>query len=373
MRRALRWVLDHPVLVVRLAAAAVALGRIAGAARRRPPLVAGADVAGPRLLDEPVTISVVVPARDEAERIGPLLAAVVGAPGVGEVIVVDDQSTDATVAVTEAAGATVVPGAPLPPGWAGKAWALQQGIERATGAWIVTLDADTRPSSELPLALVSRARSDGLRFVTVGGRFDCPTAGARWLHPAMLTTLVYRFGPAGRAGYVPPHRQLANGQCMAFERHGFLDTGGMEPVAAEVVEDVALARSLATRGWPVAMLDGPSLLTTRMYESLGETWRGWGRSIALPGVEPTWRQVLDLLVVVSAQALPLPRLLLGRGDPLDAALLLVRLGTLAGTAQAYEYPDAAYWLSPLADMPAAVALAGGIVRRRQRWRGRSYG
>jgi dolichol-phosphate mannosyltransferase len=357
-------------LVVRIVAAVTAIARIAQAARRRPPLAAAVTRPGWQGEER---ISVVVPARDEARRIGPLLDAIVGAPGVLEVLVVDDESTDDTAAIAIAAGATVVPGTALPHGWAGKAWAIQQGVQRAKGDWVVTLDSDTRPSPDLPLALVERAEADGLQFVTVGGRFECPTPGAQWLHPAMLTTLVYRFGPAGRAGHVAPHRQLANGQCMAFPRQAFLHADGMLPVAAEVVEDVALARHLAGRGWPVAMLDGPDLLTTRMYESLGETFTGWGRSLALPGVEPAWRQAVDLVVVLAAQALPLPRLLLRKGDALDVVLLLVRLGTLAGTAQAYERPRAPYWLSPLADLPAVGALAAGAVRRRQTWRGRSYG
>jgi dolichol-phosphate mannosyltransferase len=376
----------RPLLVFRLAAAVLALSRLATAARRRPPLTADDATAHDEARDDPsrpttdgeplngtVSISVVVPARDEAARIGPLLTALVDAPGIGEVIVVDDESTDGTAELARAGGATVVAGQPLPTGWAGKAWALQQGIDAASGAWVVTLDADTRPSPVLPLALVTRARAEHLHFVTVGGRFECPTPGAQWLHAAMLTTLVYRFGAAGRADEVPAHRHLANGQCMAFERERLAAAGGLGAVSGHVVEDVALARHLAAAGWSVAMVDGPDLLTTRMYDTLRQTATGWGRSLALPGVEPRWRQVIDLLVVVFAQSLPIPRVLLRRGDLLDIVLVATRLGTLAGTAQAYERPRTAYWLSPLADLPAAVLLARGVVTRRQSWRGRRYG
>lgn len=399
-----RTVAAAAVLVARVArvlAAGIALARLSGAARRRPPLTpdravsrsgepesrnpgeslprssAGGSVGesgGPASgFGAEVTISVVVPARDEAERIAPLLAALREAPGIHEVIVVDDQSTDATTEVAARGGARVIPGSSLPHGWTGKAWALQQGIEAATGEWVVTLDSDTLPSPLLPRALVARACHDRLQFVTVGGRFECPTPGAQWLHAAMLTTLVYRFGPAGRAGRVQPHRHLANGQCMAFPRQALLAADGLLPVAGEVVEDVALARHLAAHGWQVAMLDGPELLTTRMFDDLAATWTGWGRSLALPGVEPVHRQLLDLAVVLVAQVLPLPRLLLRRGDLLDVVLAIARLGTLAGTAQAYERRRLAYWLSPTADVPAAVALGFGIVRRRRSWRGRTYG
>ena len=91
------------------------------------------------------SISVVIPARDEVGRIGPLLDLIVGAPGVHEVIVVDDQSTDGTADIAARRGARVIGGAPLPHGWAGKAWAVQQGLLAASTEWVVTLDADTRP------------------------------------------------------------------------------------------------------------------------------------------------------------------------------------------------------------------------------------
>jgi dolichol-phosphate mannosyltransferase len=56
---------------------------------------------------------------------------------------------------------------------------------------------------------------------------------------------------------------------------------------------------------------------------------------------------------------------------LNTGLLLARLGVLAGTARAYQPRPAAYWLSPLADGPAAVALWASLLRRRHRWRGRT--
>jgi dolichol-phosphate mannosyltransferase len=296
---------------------------------------------------------------------------VVGAPGVREVIVVDDDSSDATADIARAAGARVVDGAPLPDGWAGKAWALQQGIEAADADWIVTLDADTRPDPRLPRALVARAAGDRLDLLTVGGRFDCPTPGSRWLHPAMLTTLVYRFGPPGTP--TRPDRTMANGQCTTFRRRAFLGTGGLTSVRGEVVEDIALARHLAGEGRRVGFFDAAELLEVRMFESFADVWRGWGRSIALPGVEHRRRQVVDLAVILLAQVAPIPRLLLGRGDVVDVVLALLRIGTLAGTRRAYRDAGVAYWLSPLADPVAAAALAGGIARGgRQQWRGRTY-
>lgn len=350
-------------VTVRAGTGAVAVSRLARAAFTAPPV---------RPTHTPsCSISVVIPARDEARRIGPLLATIVGAPGVDEVIVVDDCSSDDTARLAAAAGATVVRGAPLPGRWAGKAWALHQGAQRAAGDWVVALDADTRPDPVLPSALVARATGDNADFVSAAGRFDLPTPGARWLHPAMLTTLVYRFGPPGAS--MPAGREFANGQCMAFHRARFLAAGGFGAVRGDVVEDVAIARHVARTGGRVAFVDASGVLSVEMYDSLSATWRGWTRSLALPGVDPRRRQLAGLAVVAVAQALPLARVLMRRGDVVDAAMLAIRVGTLAGTRSAYSRVGPAYWASPLADVAATAAIAIGVARgHHQTWRGRRY-
>jgi dolichol-phosphate mannosyltransferase len=155
---------------------------------------------------------------------------------------------------------------------------------------------------------------------------------------------------------------------MAF-RAGTVDLGG---VRGQVVEDVALARALAADGRRVEMYAAPDLLATRMFEDLGDAWRGWGRSLALPGVEPPQRQIADAVMIAATTALPLVRLLIRRADLLDGAALAMRLGTLAGTRRTYRRVGAVYWLSPLADPLAVLALGIGSVRRGSTWRGRRY-
>ena len=90
-------------------------------------------------------------------------------------IVVDDGSTDGTADVARAHGARVVAGRELPPGWVGKPWALQQGLEAASGDVVVSLDADTRPRPGLVGALAGALRDAD--FVTAGARFVCDSAG----------------------------------------------------------------------------------------------------------------------------------------------------------------------------------------------------
>ena len=342
------------------AAGAVVLARLSRGRRRRPPLAARRTAR---------RVSVVIPARDETDRIGPCLAGLAGDPDVHEVVVIDDGSTDATAAVARAHGARVVTGTERA-GWVGKPWALQQGLEAAAGEVVVSLDADTRPRTGLVGALAGAL--EGADLVTASARFVCEGPGERLLHPSMLASLVYRYGPSDADAPAAPGRVLANGQVTAVRRDALLAAGGYAPAAGHMTDDAALARALAGAGWRIVFVDGTALVEVRMYASARETWREWGRSIALPDVTPPAWQAADLAVVWLAMALPVARTALGRPRALDLALLALRLALLAPLAGAYTRRGAPFWLSPLADPATAVRLTLSALRPRREWRGRAY-
>jgi len=348
--------------LAQLLAAAIVARRLARGRVRRPPLAPTATDAA---------ISVVIPARDEAARIAPCLAALAADAAAAEVIVVDDRSRDATAAVARAHGARVVAGRELPAGWVGKPWALQQGLEAAREELVVFLDADTRPRPGLLGALAAALEEADL--VTAGARFACESAGERLLHPSLLASLVYRYGP--QDGEPPPRaqRRLANGQCVAVRRAALLAAGGFAPAASHLTDDAAQVRALAAAGWEIAFRDGSALLEVRMHESLGELWREWGRSIALTDVTPRRWQAADLAVVWLVMALPVLRAAAGRPTRLDLALLAVRAALLAALAPTYAPRGLPFWLSPLADPATAVRLTLSMLRPPRRWRGRTYG
>jgi dolichol-phosphate mannosyltransferase len=314
-------------------------------------------------------VSVVVPARDEATRIAGVLGPLRDDPAVAEVLVVDDESTDATAQVAAAHGARVVRGAPLPPGWAGKAWALEQGLRAARGPWVVFLDADVRPRRGLVAALVERAAAVDL--LSAGPRFVCDTDAERCLHAAFLATLVWRFGPATDA-QPRPARAVFNGQCVVARRDVLLGGGGWARVRGSLVEDVALARAWRRDGRRIAFVDAADLLDVRMYGSARETWHGWGRSLMGPDATRPWWQALDVATLWVALALPPWRLLARRGDRLDALLVALRWLVLPGLARAYRPRGPGFWLSPLADLPVAVRLTWSVLRPGRSWRGRTY-
>ncbi len=359
-------------------AALVLLARLARGRRRPPPVE-------PLLSDPPETaVSILVATLDEAHRLGPLLAGVSaqGAP-VREILVVDSNSTDGTRALVEAAATRdarirLVTDPPLPRGWIGKAWALQHGARVAAGPWLLGLDADTAPRPGLAAAVVAAAERAGFDAVSFSPRFAGQSALERWLQPAILTTLVYRFGPAGND--TPPDRLMANGQCFLIKRDVLLQHGGYEAVKASFAEDVSLARHLARRGARVGFLDGSRLYDVRSYASAAQMWREWGRSVDLTDATSPRRQVLDVGFLILTQGLPLPllaaTLLGGTLAPavvaVNALLLAVRCLVTFALAGSYAERGAPFWLSAAADPLAVLRVLLSSLRRPTRWRTRAY-
>lgn len=197
----------------------------------------------------------------------------------------------------------------------------------------------------------------------------CESAGERVLHPAMLATIAYRYGPTD----VPcPRRVVVNGQRVVARREALLAAGGWALAGGLLVEDVTLGRALRARGWRIGFIDAADLLEVRMYEGARETWTGWGRSLlARDGLPAAW-VLADLAVVWLTLALPLPRMALGRAWWLDRALGGVRLAMHLVLRRAYRPRGPAYWLAPGADAPVAALLTWSAARSSRRWRGRTY-
>jgi dolichol-phosphate mannosyltransferase len=328
------------------------------------------------------SVAIVVPVLNEVHRLRRCLdGAVAQGAEVGEILVVDSGSEDGTRELAQQfarcdSRVRLVEAGRAPTVWNGKVWGLHHG-ERALSAgseWVLMLDADVAPSPGLAHALVSRARSRDLRMLSVATRQEVSSAMQGVLHPAMLASLVYRFGrPNGTTS--SPAGALANGQCCLIHCDLLRTLGGFEATRASLCEDVTLARQAALAGERVGFFEAGHLVRTEMYADWRDAWRNWPRSLvtrdAFFGVQG-W---LGLLEVLLAQALPLPLLLLSpRGVLRQVNLLLVaaRVGLLVGIARAYSPRPWSFWFSPLVDLPVALALWSSAFRPRHTWRGRTY-
>lgn len=334
-------------------------------------------------------IGVIVPVLDEARRLGPCLDGLLTqGPEVAEILVVDGGSTDGTQALVahyaeRGARVRLLDASPIPAGWNGKAWGLERGLRQMSAdcRWTLTLDADTRPAPGLARALLAHAVGSREAAFSVATRQEISGAGEGLLHPALLTTLVYRFGPPGRAATRVSQTQ-ANGQCCLFRRDALEAVGGFAAVRDSICEDVTIARLLVSKGAAVGFYDAGNLIRVRMYEGWRDTWRNWTRSLPMRDRYFGMAGVVGLLEVTFAQALaPLTLLaLLATWRPLGptrvallgvtATLAALRVGTLFGVARAYPRRPWTFWLSPLADLPVALQLWLSALRRRHVWRGR---
>ena len=342
--------------VAQIAALGLAVSRLRHGAKLRPVESATANP----------LVSVLIPARNEEGCIARCLESL---EDVHEVIVIDDCSHDETGVIADKLGAHVITGRDLPRGWVGKSWALQQGLDVATGDIVICLDADTIAQPGLIGALCGQL--ENADFVSFATRFQCDTHLETALHSSMLAGLVYRFGPPGAP--LSPTRALANGQCMAFRRDWFIKQSGFGLVRQHMTDDVALARTLASCGAEVRFVDGADFIEVDMHDGPRELWNEWGRSLPMPDASTRTQQLTDLFVVWFALALPLPRIILRRANKADIAALLIRCLLGFGIRRAYATSKLGVYLSPLTDTAAAVRLTQATIWPVRHWKGREYG
>ena len=382
------------LIVLQLPMVAVLLSRLITGPLRRPPLAPQAAT-----LKELGSVSVVVPTLNEAQRITPCLDGLTRQGyELREVLVVDSRSTDGTPDVVatyqrQDPRIRLLTDDPLPPGWVGRPWALDYGFRQTSPAstWVLGIDADTQPQPGLIAALVQTMEREGYDLVSLAPQFILKTPGELWLQPALLMTLIYRFGPAGNRG-AQPQRVMANGQCFMVRRSLLESLDGYTSARASFCDDVTLARNAAAQGAKVGFWDGSRLLKVRMYEGIAETWKEWGRSLDLKDAatpEQTWWDVAFLALVQGLPWLLTPLLWAVKAlNPeawslalqlllvMNAVLLLMRVGMQAAVLSAYDLSQAqakwAFWLSPLADLAAVYRIAKSAGQRPTQWRGRQY-
>jgi len=380
------------LLALQLPAVMVLLSRLLKGPSRRPPLQ-------PRRAtpDQWGLVSVVVPTLNEALRIAPCLAGLSQQTDeVREVLVVDSRSEDGTREIVEAAQQgdprlKLMTDDPLPAGWVGRPWALHHGYRHSSpqSRWLLGLDADTQPQPGLVSALIAAAEAEGYDLVSLSPRFILKHLGEIWLQPALLMTLVYRFGPTG-AAESGAERVMANGQCFLCRRELLDRLGGYTVARLSFCDDVTLARHAAQAGAKVGFWDGSMVLKVRMYEGLQETWREWGRSLDLKDASSRGQIWGDLWFLTCVQALPWlalpwllwglslapPPLLVQLSVGLNASLIAARVALQFAILASYDLSQAShrwvFWLSPLADPLAVLRIWLSSVRTPTSWRGRQY-
>jgi chlorobactene glucosyltransferase len=273
--------------------------------RRRPRLI---ENRGPSLEDQP-RISVIVPARNEAENISGIVATLLSSDYAKyEIIIVDDRSTDGTTEIARRLAANhperirLVEGADLPAGWMGKCWACWQGFQQATGDVLVFTDADTRHHPALLGHAVGAIHRHSADLVSAFPRQLMFTFWERIVQPHVFTAIMLRYRDGLRINRTrDEHHVIANGQFMAFPRSSYEAIGGHQSVRAEVVEDLCLAQRTIRHGGKLHIAWADDLIATRMYRSLRGLIEGWSKNLARASrhtVDPWLRPFLPWLVAL---------------------------------------------------------------------------
>jgi hypothetical protein len=342
----------------------------------------------PAALADPPPVSILLPVRNEEEAIEAAVRAACAQTAPGEVVVLDDESTDATPAILarlarELPRLRVVPGRPLPAGWAGKAWACWQlGSEHARHDWLMFVDCDVQLARDAAARALAVARAHDASFVSAFPRQRTPTRAEALVVP-MIHLVLLAWLPLWLVRRSKRPALVAGcGQFMVVARGTYLAAGGHRAVRATLHDGLMLARRMKAVGASVVPFDGSDIATCRMYAGFRAVWRGFTRNAyeALGSLPALATMVSLNAAVFVAPFVALPWTLLTRGEPLAGAAwaLSVALALAIRAALVHRF-GAPVWTIPATPVAVTLMLAiqvhsyiNTIRRRPVTWRARVY-
>jgi len=341
--------------------------------RSVPELLPGKPFASP-------PVDIIVPARDEAAVIGPVIASLLAQDYEGHVrvLLVDDNSTDGTAAL---AGTdprlTVLTGAPKPDGWSGKLWALNQGVEASKAKLLLFTDADITHDRRHLAALVGRIMAPRVDMVSEMVRLNCTSWPERFLIPAFVYFFQMLY-PFSRVNDPTSRTAAAAGGTVLIRREALERIGGLEKIKGALIDDVALAREVKKFG-PIYLGHSGLATSIRPYPQAADIWNMIARTaftqlnysglllaVTVLGLTLVW--FVPPCVVAFSRSWPL-------GVGLAASVLAV--ASFIPTLERYRQPKAFSLVLPLIAlfyMAATVASAVQYWRGKgAKWKNRDYG
>ena len=233
------------------------------------------------------SLTVVIPAFNEAHNIADCLGSVLAsAPPCRDwsVVVVDDESTDATVENAIRAGSTasrfrLIKAGPRPADerWVGKNWACSKAVEQVSSDWLLFIDADVRLKPDALQRSLAQAVDEHADLLSLAPRLSCGCLAEWMVQPIMASLLGLGF-PILETNDPQSPVAFAAGPFMLFKASTYECIGGHRALAGEVVEDLALARAIKAGGYRLSYLLGLDAVDLRMYADLAALWEGWTKN-----------------------------------------------------------------------------------------------
>jgi hopene-associated glycosyltransferase HpnB len=323
----------------------------------------------------------VVPARDEAEVIARSIGSLAAQdyPGRFRIILVDDGSSDGTAEIARRAcgqdGLTILPGAPLPAGWTGKLWAVDQGIAAADDTpYLWLTDADIAHAPDTLRSLVARAEAGRLSLVTLMAKLRCDTVAERMLVPAFVFffQMLYPFARVNR----PTGLGAAAGGCMLVRAESLRTAGGIGVIRSALIDDCALGAALKRQG-PIWLGLTDRSVSIRPYDGFASIAAMIARSAYAQLRYSPFRLVGAILGLALVYAAPPLLTLFGSGLPRWLGLAAWVLMAISFQPMLRFYQRAPVWgvaLPAIAAFYAACTLQSAWQHSRGRggfWKGRA--
>jgi chlorobactene glucosyltransferase len=198
----------------------------------------------------------------------------------------------------------VVQGEPLPSGWIGKPWALEQARHASRGEWILATDADMIfDPSALRLAM-NLALNEGYDAVTLAPNITSDSFWGRLVMPIAGWLIMFLY-PVWRVNDPRSDVALGIGGFLLVRRAAHERVGGYEAIRADVTDDLNTARLLKRAGFRLHLAAAPELISTPMYSNLRELFEGFGKNAFAGSGGSALRAIAGAVGLVSFTSAPL--------------------------------------------------------------------
>jgi len=283
-------------------------------------------------LDTNPVVSIIVPARNEEANIAACLESLVAQSGIPyEIIVIDDDSTDRTAEIARSfPKVKLIPAGPLPDNWTGKNNAMSAGAKAAhtKAKWLLFTDADTVHQPGSLARAVAEAEQHAAALLSYSPKQEVYGFWEKPVMPVIFAELATTYPPQAVSDPASPIA-AANGQYLMISRETYDAVGGHATIAADLLEDVALARLVKRSGRKIFFRYAPDAVRTRMYRSFAQLREGWTKNLALLFPRPRALALLraaEFLLIVGNLTAAIWAKLSGRPNlTLQTALLTVIL------------------------------------------------
>jgi len=290
------------------------------------------------------------------------------------IVLVDDASDDGTAGIARAAAPAirVVAAHPLPAGWTGKLWAVNEGIQAAAGdhpEYLLLTDADIVHPPRNVAGLVARATAGGYDLVSYMVTLECRTAAEQALVPAFVFFFFQLYPPAWIRDSGKRTAGAAGG-CMLVRRAALEKIGGIERIRGELIDDCALAREIKRSGGKIWLGLNAGARSIRSYRTFAEVGRMISRS-AFTQLRYSWLLLAGTVagLAVTYLAPPLVTILAPQGPASGMAALAWLLMSIAYFPAVRFYRRPWFWTMTL-PLAAVFYLGATLHSAWTHWRGR---